>query len=231
MKIAFLSDIHSNLEALTVALEEIERCGVDRLICLGDIVGYGANPVECLELVQSKTSDIILGNHDAAAANIQDLAYFNDFARAAALWTMSIISDEQKEFIRSLPYEIKENDLHLVHGTPGEPERWHYIFSEYDASSQFDAIDGRICLVGHSHVPGDYREKNPVENAPAKRIINIGSVGQPRDRDPRLCFVIYDTETDEVEFIRQEYDIEAAAGKIRRAGLPEFLADRLLWGW
>ena len=231
MKIAFLSDIHSNLEALTVALEAVDRRSVDKLICLGDVVGYGANPRECLDLIRSRTSDIILGNHDAVAVGKEDLAYFNEFARAAALWTQTVLSDEDKEFIRSLPLVIKEDGLHLVHGTPRHPEHWDYIFSAYDTPGQFSAIDGRICLVGHSHVPGDYREREPNPGAKPKRIVNVGSVGQPRDRDPRLCFVIFDTETDEVEFIRQEYDVETAAGKIRRAGLPEFLADRLFWGW
>jgi len=129
--------------------------------------------------------------------------------------------------------------LHLVHATPKNPRAWDYIFSGYDVQEQFTSVDGRICFVGHSHVPGDYREQqvdrklsarakaNPVP----RRIVNVGSVGQPRDRDPRLCYVIYDTETDEIQFVREEYDVETAAGKIRRAGLPEFLADRLFWGW
>lgn len=231
MRIAFLSDIHGNLEALTEALNVVDRRGVDELICLGDIVGYGADPAECLELIRSRTSKVILGNHDAAVVGDQDLSYFNDFARSAVLWTMSAISDEQKEYIRSLPMELKEEGFHLVHGTPKEPEQWHYVFSEYDASKQFSAIKGSICFVGHSHVPGDYRQRNAPAGQDPKRLVNIGSIGQPRDRDPRLCFVILDTENVEVEFIREEYKIEVAAGKIRRAGLPEFLADRLFWGW
>lgn len=231
MRIAFLSDIHGNLEALTVALEAVDRQKTDKLICLGDVVGYGADPGKCLDLIRSRTSSIILGNHDAVAVGNEDLAYFNEFARAAALWTQTVLSEEHKEFISSLPLVLKEDELHLVHGTPDNPERWNYIFSAYDAYKQFSAVEGRVCFVGHSHVPGDYREREANPDVSPKRIINVGSVGQPRDRDPRLCFAIYDTDSDEVEFIRQEYDVETAAGKIRKAGLPEFLADRLFWGW
>lgn len=239
MKIAILSDLHGNLEALSTALESVEQYAPDKLVCLGDVVGYGANPSECLELIRSRASVLLLGNHDAAVVGKEDLFYFNDFARAAVLWTQSVLSDENKEFIASLPLVIKERELHFVHATPKKPEAWDYIFSSYDVQDQFAAVDGKICFVGHSHVPGDYREHKAEKrfaalsksNPAHRRIVNVGSIGQPRDRDPCLCYVLYDTDSEEVQFIREEYDVETAAGKIRSAGLPEFLADRLFWGW
>jgi len=230
LKVAFLSDIHGNLEALTVALKILDDRSVDRLVCLGDIVGYGANPSECLALIRKRTSTVILGNHDAAAIGKENIAYFNEYARAAALWTKSVLSKAEKKYLQTLPYEIQEGNLHFVHGTPLEPERWHYIFSPYDTVGQFEAVKGDVCFVGHSHVPGDYPERD-VQDGTGKRIINVGSVGQPRDRDARLCFVLYDTETEEAEFVRAEYDIEVTVEKIRKAGLPIFLADRLRWGY
>lgn len=231
MRIALISDIHGNLEALEKALESIDLLQIDQIFCLGDIVGYGADSQRCLQIVRERAAVIILGNHDAAVVGRADLAYFNDLARAAILYTQSLLTNEQKNYIRSLPLSYKDEHCHLVHGTPAKPERWDYIFSAYDASNQFSSVEGNICFVGHSHVPGDYREKAKNPDSVVKRIVNVGSIGQPRDRDPRLCFVIYNTDSGKIEFIREEYNVETAAGKIRRAGLPEFLADRLLWGW
>jgi diadenosine tetraphosphatase ApaH/serine/threonine PP2A family protein phosphatase len=232
LRYAFLSDIHSNLEALTSALNAVENRRVDRIVCLGDIIGYGADPSACLKLVRENADYIILGNHDAGVVGTTELQWFNDFARAAVLWTRSVLSDDEKDFLRSLPLEDTADDLHFVHGTPHDPEGWHYIFSSYDVIPQFPHIKGHTCFVGHSHIPGDYREKPsvPGEVGTARRIINVGSVGQPRDRDPRLCCAIYDSETRHLELIREEYDIQTAAAKIRQAGLPDFLAERLNWG-
>lgn len=233
MKIAFISDIHGNIEALTTALQSIEKRKVDRIACLGDIVGYGANPSDCLKLVRQHTDKIILGNHDAAAVGKESLYFFNDYARQAALWTRNTLDEEEKEFLEALPMEISEDGLHFVHGTPRSPQSWNYIFSHYDVTFEFAAIKGHTCFVGHSHVPGDYHEKDAKLGNQGKdrRIINVGSVGQPRDRDPRLCFALYDTESKELELVREEYDIASAAKKIRKAGLPEFLAERLEHGW
>ncbi len=232
MKYAFLSDIHSNLEALTAALKAIQERRPDHIICLGDIVGYGADPSACLHLIRQEADIIIMGNHDAAVVGAADLYWFNDFARTAVLWTRTALSDEEKEFLGALPLESVSDDLHFVHGTPRDPAGWHYIFSSYDAIPQFVHIKGHTCFVGHSHVPGDYREKPPLsgEEGTGRRIINVGSVGQPRDRDPRLCCAIYNAESRYLELVRAEYDVAAAAAKIRRAGLPDFLAERLNWG-
>jgi len=241
LKIALISDIHGNLEALEVVTKAINQIGVDRIICLGDVVGYGANPVECLELVKSIADVIILGNHDAAVIERESLELFNDYAIEAILWTRSKLSSDHLSDLASLPMYTIEDRLHFVHGTPCNPQRWNYIFTTEDASHQFNHVLGDICFVGHSHVPGDYRDSKSekrsntpeITSNPAKlkRIINVGSIGQPRDRDPRLGFVIFDDQTDQVEFVRLTYDIDTAASKIRQAGLPEFLADRLFWGW
>ena len=229
MDIAIISDIHGNLEALNTALAEIDNMGVEEIICLGDIVGYGADPAACIALIRSRCQVVILGNHDAAAIGSQDIKYFNEFARLAVRWTQTGLSQDERTYLESLPYFEKRNGMHLVHGTPQNPEKWDYIFSDYDTLNQFSAIDGDICFVGHSHVPGIYTESGS-ESAP-KRIVNVGSIGQPRDRDPRLCFALFNTDSREVEFVRLEYDVETAAAKIRQAGLPEFLADRLSIGY
>ncbi len=237
MKIAFLSDVHGNLEALTAALESMKKFAPDEIICLGDVVGYGADPEACLELLQRWCSIIMMGNHDAAVIGREDLTYFNDFARTAILWTRSRLASRHKEIIADFPMVIKQDEMHLVHSSPKNPEAWDYIFSAHDVYDQFPSVDGKICFVGHSHVPGDYKEPRDRfsfagnELQLQRRIVNVGSVGQPRDRDPRLCYALYDSDGDEVRFIREEYDIETAANKIRRAGLPPFLAERLFSGW
>ena len=233
MKIGLISDIHGNLEALTAVLRSLEERKVDRLYCLGDVVGYGANPSECLELVREKAEILLLGNHDAAAAGIESLEHFNPYAREAAIWTQRILSAEQRHFLAGLPYEEIRGEMHLVHSAPARPQEWEYLFSDLDAHHQFPFAKGRDCFVGHSHLPGEYWEGAAVgsrENA-ARRIINIGSVGQPRDGDSRLCYVIFDEESRKVQFVREEYDLEAATRKILEAGLPPYLAQRLLVGY
>ncbi|MBU1882296.1 metallophosphatase family protein [bacterium] len=233
MKLALISDIHSNIEALTTALKSIAKQKVDRIACLGDVVGYGANPSDCLKLVREHADWIIMGNHDAAAVGIESLNFYNDYARQAALWTRNILTEEETEFLKTLPMEIDEADLHFVHSTPRSPKSWNYIFSLYDVTFEFSAVKGHTCFVGHSHVPGYYHEKDAKLGNQGKdrRIINVGSVGQPRDRDPRLCYAVFDSETRELQLVREEYDIKAAAHKIRKAGLPGFLAERLEHGW
>jgi diadenosine tetraphosphatase ApaH/serine/threonine PP2A family protein phosphatase len=228
LKIALISDIHGNLEALKAALESLEHHGAERVFCLGDVVGYGANPAECLDLVQSRCEVTLLGNHDAAVVGKEGMEHFNDFARLAINWTRGLLTTAHEDFLLSLPLEISLENIHLVHSSPSDPQAWNYIVSAYDAETHFRAIQGNICFVGHSHIPGEYFES--LSDRTGRRLVNVGSVGQPRDRDSRLCYVLYDTISGLVEFIREAYDVDAAAGKIRRAGLPEFLADRLYWG-
>jgi predicted phosphodiesterase len=232
MRLAVISDIHSNLEALQKALEIISNKSVDEIICLGDTVGYGANPNECLDLVRSSTPYILMGNHDEAAVDPSIAHSFNRHARAAAEWTARELTDSNKSFIKSLPCEITRHDIYFVHASPYEPSEWHYIITPADADKNFSKFSSRVCFIGHSHEPFVYCEDGMTDMVlPGKRyIINVGSVGQPRDNDPRLSFGIYDTGSDSYENIRAEYDVKTASDKIRQAGLPTLLAERILVG-
>lgn len=232
MRIAIISDIHSNLEALEKSLEIIATRGVDEIVCLGDIIGYGANPNECISLIRNATPYILLGNHDEAAIRLSQTEYFNPFARIAAEWTNSVLTEENKSFVENLQFTEKRNGLFFVHASPHEPEEWHYILSPADAQYNFQYFLEPICFVGHSHVPGifcdDIWTREVIQGK--KFIVNIGSIGQPRDHDWRLSFGIFDTETWQYENVRSEYNVQAASDKIRKAGLPKALADRILVG-
>jgi diadenosine tetraphosphatase ApaH/serine/threonine PP2A family protein phosphatase len=232
LRIALISDIHGNLEALETAFDDIQRKGVDEIWCLGDIVGYGANPSECLELVSGTCSAMILGNHDEAAFQIGVENGFNDFASHAILWTRSNLSSEQLGLLKSLPYKISRSDILLVHASPSRPQAWKYVFGSMDAMSQKTVFSERLCFIGHSHIPGIYplTGSSAIYNSTDRFIINVGSIGQPRDGDPRLSYGLLDTFSGSYENIRLEYDTSAAANKIRDAGLPAYLADRLLHG-
>ena len=232
MRLAIISDIHGNLEALTTAFALIKKHGVDEIICLGDVVGYGANPNECLSAVRERCSVILLGNHDAAAIDLAVADQFTINARLSAIWTNSVLLKEHKEFLETLPLTKSRSEILLAHGSPYEPEEWHYIISEYEAREAFQSFTEQLCFVGHSHIPVIFSQKGTTALvAPGDRfIINIGSVGQPRDGNPQLSFGIFDTDSWAYNNIRADYDIPAAAQKIRKAGLPRALADRLMFG-
>jgi diadenosine tetraphosphatase ApaH/serine/threonine PP2A family protein phosphatase len=232
VRIALISDIHSNLEALTRALEVIDAQGVDDIVCLGDTVGYGANPNECLELVRSRCSTILLGNHDAAAIDLSVASHFTMNAQLSALWTTGILLDQHKTFLQGLPQSTPRGELLFSHASPFEPEEWHYVISEFDTREAFGAFTERLCFIGHSHVPVIFSERGKaLAISPSERfIINVGSIGQPRDGNPNLSFGILDTAAGTYQNIRLGYDIDAAAEKIRKAGLPRTLADRLYQG-
>lgn len=232
MRIAIISDIHSNLEALQKAFEIIDRKNIDEIVCLGDVVGYGADPNRCLELVRHRTTHILMGNHDEAAIDLSVTRYFNQFARHAAYWTSEKLTEENLEFLKALPLRLELWGLTFVHSTPRNTEEWNYIFSSFEAHQYFDAFDTKICFVGHSHVPGIYSEdgRTATVKPNLRYIINVGSVGQPRDGDPRLSFGIFDTEAWRYEHVRSEYDTYAAATKIMQQGLPRYLGERLLAG-
>ena len=225
MKIAYISDIHSNLEALETALQEISRLEADRIYCLGDIVGYGADPNSCVELIREVANGAIAGNHDFAAVGLTSTEHFNSFAQAAIRWTDKRLTKDNRQYLKSLPLTLSNDSVFCVHATPIAPEKWGYIFSREDANRHLEAFDEPICFIGHSHIPALFESKDR-----ARCIVNVGSIGQPRDRDPKLSFVIFDTDTVEFERIRLEYDIQKAAAKIRKAKLPEFLAERLFLG-
>lgn len=232
MRIAILSDIHSNLEALTKALKVIDSMGVDEVVCLGDVVGYGANPNECLEIIRRRCKTILLGNHDLAAVDVSAAEFFAHLARVAAEWTHRTLTADNKKFLRSLPYTANRPDMLLVHASPHEPEEWHYIISTFDAFEAFKAFEERICFVGHSHVPGIFSPtgKAATVNKDDRFIVNVGSIGQPRDGNPQLSFGVFETEIWKYENIREDYDISGASAKILEAGLPRGLADRLFVG-
>lgn len=225
MLCALISDIHGNREALDAALESIRTEGVDYIACLGDIVGYGADPNYCVEVIKDAADIIIVGNHDHAAIGRTSIEYFNHYARSAAIWTAKTLSRENLDYLGGLEFTASMDDVLLAHAAPHRPEEWGYIMSSWEAKWQFSAFGEKICFIGHSHVPAEFRESGS-----GRRIINVGSVGQPRDNDPRGCYYIYDTEADRGRWVRFRYDYETAGEKIRRAGLPEKLAERLRWG-
>ncbi len=232
MRIAIISDIHSNLEALEKSLEVIKEKSVDEIICLGDIIGYGANPNECIDLVRETTPHVLLGNHDEAAIELSKTEYFNALARMAAEWTSRELTEENRQFVRSLPFFLTREEFFLVHASPHEPAEWHYILSPVDAQVNFQYFGQPLCFVGHSHVPGIFSEDIwTQEVVPEKKfIVNVGSIGQPRDNDWRLSFGIFDTEKWIYENIRADNDVANAAAKIKKEGLPKPLAERLFVG-
>jgi len=246
MKVAVISDIHGNLEALRAVERTIDSLAVDEVWCLGDIVGYGPNPNECVARVRElcRQTDgsmmVVFGNHDEASIG-GDISFFNPRAQAAALWTRSELSPESREFLVSLPLNLERADTLLVHASPYEPELWHYIMGIHDAAYAFTHFNHRVCFVGHSHYPlvGELDgavirlvEGQRIPLGPGRRyLINVGSVGQPRDRDPRACFVILEPDDNLVTFHRVEYDVSACQEKILKAGLPAMLAERLEIGF
>jgi len=225
MRIGFISDIHGNMEALEVALAAIEKRQPDRLYCLGDIVGYGANPNECIERVRQSCQIVVLGNHDAALIGHTSIQYFNSYAQEAITWASRVITEENLAFLRAMPLALSSDGLLLVHATPRDPAHWDYIFSQKEAQRHFEVMEESVAFIGHSHIPAEFRDETT-----GKRIINIGSVGQPRDGDARLSCGLFETEAGTFQWIREVYPVQDAAAKIRRAGLPEFLAQRLSLG-
>ena len=236
MKIGLISDIHSNLEALSAVISRLEKMNVDRVICLGDIVGYGANPVECIKLVREKCDVVLAGNHDFAVAGNLSISWFNQDALDSVIWTKKNIDDNMSNYLSSLPLTYVKEDVVYVHATPHKPEKWSYIVSMEDALYEFRYFRGSLAFVGHSHIAGIYchdgsTHKNEINLERSKRyIINIGSIGQPRDGNPDAAFAVYDDDHKRVNIEREPYDIDSAAQKIYDASLPEYLASRLSKG-
>ncbi len=232
MRLAILSDIHSNLEALTSALRLIDNEAVDHVVCLGDIVGYGADPDACVRLVRERCDVVVQGNHDAAVVTTSVADSFTVNARTAVFWTRNHISEENLSYLHSLPLHRTLSDILFVHASPCDPEQWPYIVDEQDARAVFGCFTEKICFVGHSHFPGVYdpqgRIASPRRNG--RTLVNVGSVGQPRDRDPRLSFGLFDTEEWTYHNVRAVYDVDTAARKILEADLPRALANRLFVG-
>ena len=240
MRYVVLSDIHANLEALEAVLEEIETIEHDGVVCLGDIVGYGPDPGPVIEVVRESSAVTVRGNHDNAAIDPREEAFFNDWAAAAIRWTREQLSESEIAYLEGLPYTASIGDALLVHSSPSRPEAWRYVLGRADATAEFETFSERICLIGHSHVPmlvakldGRVWElvPNEVSLTPGMRLIgNVGSVGQPRDRDVRASFAVLDLNEATVGIRRVAYDAEKTAEKIIDAGLPRFLGERLLLG-
>jgi len=240
MKTALLSDVHANLEALQAVLQVAQKRGVDRMLCLGDVVGYGASPNECLQIIRERCPMVLLGNHDSASSGGGELARFNPNAKAAALWTAKVLTPENRYYLRGLPLTRHVEPYFYVHASPAAPRDWEYIFDRFDAEPQFQFFTEHACFIGHTHQPAIFERSAsgcvslpPTQHRfdPAHRyIVNVGSVGQPRDRDPRACFVILSEPEGTIEFVRVPYDIEASQEKIRAANLPPVLAARLSAG-
>jgi diadenosine tetraphosphatase ApaH/serine/threonine PP2A family protein phosphatase len=240
MRYAIISDIHSNLEALEACFKVIDGEGVDEIACLGDVIGYGASPNECVELVRERAHHVVVGNHDCAVVGTTDTDYFNHDARSAVMWTREALSPENAAYLKSLPYTLELDDVLLVHSSPADPPEWNYIFHLREAEREFAAFTQRICFIGHSHFPTFFIERDgqceqhappAVALRPGERaLVNVGSVGQPRDGDPRAAFAFYDTRTGKVEIRRVFYDVERVRGQILETALPESAAERLVWG-
>ena len=240
MKTALLSDVHANLEALEAVLKAADERGAGRVLCLGDVVGYGASPNECLKIIRKRCQLVLLGNHDSAASGGPEAARFNPNAKAAALWTARTLTPDNRDYLRSLSLSKKIDPYFYVHASPAAPRDWEYIFDRFDAEPQFQFFSEHACFIGHTHQPAIFERSSSgcvflpptrLQFHPTHRyIVNVGSVGQPRDRDPRACFVLLHEPAGEIEFVRVPYDIEAAQEKIQAARLPLVLASRLATG-
>ncbi len=237
---AIISDIHANQPALEAVLRDIEHLQCNQIACLGDIVGYNANPSECLEIIKSLNCPIIKGNHDEEAASDSNPKGMNPIAYQALMWTRQQLSEEQKEWLRRLRMVRNVPPFTIVHATLDQPALWHYIVNKFDATSNFNFQFTNMCFHGHTHVPkififeqGSAQEYLATDFCPdpaQKYFINVGSVGQPRDNDWRAAYAVYDSDTNAVYFRRVEYDLQEAQKRIIDAGLPVALAERLAKG-
>ncbi len=240
MKYAIISDVHANLEALQAVLKRAQSVGADKVVCLGDIVGYGANPNECVEVVKERAHLVLCGNHDHAAVGETGIEYFNSYARAAILWTTGVLKPETSAFLKGLPFTASIDGAFLVHATPSEPTAWNYVFEVNEALHEFANFDEKVCFIGHSHFALYFTKEDDscrvsmpktfTLDEGSKYIVNVGSVGQPRDGLPTACFVTYELPSGTVQYHRVEYNLSLTYQKIVRARLPRFLAERLLIG-
>jgi diadenosine tetraphosphatase ApaH/serine/threonine PP2A family protein phosphatase len=239
MKYAIIADIHANFEALQVVLEDIKTQRCTHYACLGDVVGYNANPKECLDIIRSMGMPCVKGNHDEYCSSDSNLEGFNPHAAEAVNWTRRQLTEDDRKWLRDLKYIRLVASFSIVHATLDGPQRWGYVFDRLAAAASFTYQNTTVCFFGHTHVPvafirdtavrGGTYSKFKVEPG-RKYFVNVGSVGQPRDNNPKASYVTYDLEEGLIELRRLDYDIPAAQAKIRAAGLPERLAERLSIG-
>lgn len=239
MKFAILADIHGNLEALQAVLEDARKQGCTHYACIGDVVGYGANPRECLDIIRSMGMPCVKGNHDEYCSIEEDAEGFNPLAAEAVMWTRQQLSEEDRQWLRDLRYVRMVTNFTIVHATLDAPQRWGYVFDKLAAAASFPYQNTPVCFFGHTHVPVAFVRDSVVRGGtyskfkiePGKKyFINVGAVGQPRDGNPKAAYVVYDVDEGTVELRRLDYDIATAQKKIRAAGLPERLAERLAYG-
>ncbi|MBC2716110.1 MAG: metallophosphoesterase family protein [Desulfobacteraceae bacterium] len=249
MRYAVLSDVHANLEALTAVLEDIEGRSVRKVFFLGDAVGYGADPVDALRLIEEISDEVVAGNHDHIIGTLTDMEDTSIGVVSSIRWTKGMLSNQEIEKLANLPLEYSGDGIHCVHGSPHNPRQWHYMMAADDAKKGFAASNEKIIFVGHSHIPvvfaeiehrkffaGEMRRVKTIkaETMPIsdkyRYIINVGSVGQPRDGDPRAAYGVYDSDAQTYTLHRISYDVEKASDRIIKAGLPKELGERLKVG-
>ena len=242
MQILIISDIHSNLTALEAVLADAGN--VDAVWCLGDVVGYGPDPNECLQRIQQLPNLVcLIGNHDAAAAGLIDITSFNNEARTAILWTQSILSPTNIEYLQGLSAHTVIDSVSLAHGSPRQPF-WEYLLDSHTATQNFDHFETPFCFVGHSHLPVIFQMQDgnsyanlsipevhsSIDMIP-RAIFNPGSVGQPRDRDPRTSYALFDPTAQSWVYHRVAYDIPSVQARMQRVNLPQRHIQRLSAGW
>ncbi len=239
MKFAIFGDIHANLEALETVLTHAADNDCTNFVCMGDIVGYNANPVECLNIVRDMGCPVVRGNHDEEASSDAELNGLNPLARHALEWTRDMLSPEDREWLLNNKLVRQVRDFTIVHATLDTPGAWGYVTNKFDAMASFSYQFTPVCFYGHTHTPKFYVKGDMVDAVDGneldiemgkKYFINVGSVGQPRDGDWRSSYAIYDIDKQKVTIHRLEYDLPKAQTKIVQAGLPEMLANRLALG-
>jgi predicted phosphodiesterase len=239
MKFAIIADIHANLEAFQVVLEDSKKQQVTHYACLGDVVGYNANPKECLDIVRAMNIPCVKGNHDEYCSSEEHLEGFNPAAAEAVNWTRKQLTEDDRHWLRDLKYTRMVTNFTIVHATLDGPQRWGYVFDKLAAAASLTYQNTSVCFFGHTHVPVAFMKDSVVRGGtyskfktePGKKyFVNVGAVGQPRDNNPKASYVIYDTDEGTIEIRRLDYDIATAQKKILAAGLPERLAERLAYG-
>jgi diadenosine tetraphosphatase ApaH/serine/threonine PP2A family protein phosphatase len=240
MRYILMSDIHGNLEALQATIEAARRYEPYQLMCLGDLVGYGADPQPCVELIGDKANLMLAGNHDLAVAGIISTEEFNSIARQSIEWTRDQLSGEDKELLANLPLQYVDGDYCYTHASPIDPMRFVYIRTLEEVAEVFSHIGQQFCFVGHTHLPvlvtmskktgrmEVVRDHRVRLHDQTRYFVNVGSIGQPRDSNPDACMVVLDEEDRSLEFVRVPYDISKSQGKILSNGLPSYLAERLV---
>jgi predicted phosphodiesterase len=241
MKYGFFSDVHSNLEALQVVMADFQKEKLDQVFFLGDAVGYGPDPNECTSLIDQVAEVKLMGNHDYAALGLIETSLFNEYAQKSMEWTTSVLTEKSLKILSSFPMDHRFDQSYLVHSTPKQPQEWNYIFDLDDAEENFKFFKRQICIIGHSHFPAIIKKYDgrhcfleqetwtQIEKE-FKYIINIGSVGQPRDGSNLACYLVLDSRKKRAALKRLPYDYEKTQAKMEKRGLPQFLIDRLAVG-